>query len=80
MLGKLIEAEDSMDFMEKFNEYPRRFLAQRCSNKRGGYVTVAEYGEGRKHDAVMLIEGCYMGRRDFRASWDVQLLWRMRRF
>lgn len=57
MLGKLIEAEDSMDFMEKFNEYPRRFLVQRCSNKRDGYVTVAEYGKGRKHDAVMLIEG-----------------------
>lgn len=57
MFSRLIEAEENRDFTENFNEYPHAFLAQRCSNKRGRYMAVAEYKEGRKRDAVILPEG-----------------------
>lgn len=43
MLGRLIMAEIGRDFTEKFNESSWAFLAQRCSNKQGRYVAVAEY-------------------------------------
>lgn len=42
---------------QKINEASRGFLTQRCSNKAGRYVAIAEYSGGRRKGVVMIPEG-----------------------
>ncbi|KAB1222897.1 hypothetical protein CJ030_MR2G013613 [Morella rubra] len=57
MFSKLVEIKDSRDFSERFNEPPRAYLDQLCSNQCGRYVALAEFGDRRRRGAVMIPEG-----------------------
>lgn len=57
LFGKLVELIVARDFSERFNEPLRLFLAQRCSNKCGRYVALAEFGKKRRRGAVMISKG-----------------------
>lgn len=43
--------------MLKFNEASRVFLAQRCGNKAGRYVSIVEYGEGCRRRVITVPKG-----------------------
>lgn len=52
-------------------------MAQRCSNKCGRYVVIAEYGEGRWKGMAMVPEGMLGGgwKKLARMSGDDRLHW-----
>lgn len=45
MVNKLRTTEKTKDFVAKFNESSRAFLAQRCTNSHGRYLMIAQYME-----------------------------------
>lgn len=45
-LASRLQVGDNKEFVVKFNEASRAFLAQRCSNRAGRYVAIAEFGGG----------------------------------
>lgn len=57
LLGKLLMVPGNQDNASKFKEAFHAFLAQRCSNKFGKYVAIAEYSEGCWRGVVMVPEG-----------------------
>ncbi|KAB1210183.1 UBX domain-containing protein 1 [Morella rubra] len=65
MAEKLMAAVGGRSFVSKANDVARAFLAQRCANKAGRYVAIAEFGEGRRRGVVMVPEGkgggCWLG-------------------
>jgi hypothetical protein len=57
MIDKLRMADRREDFVAKFDESSRAFLAQRCANKRGRFLMIAQYGDRRRKGVVMVPEG-----------------------
>ncbi|KAB1215950.1 putative ADP-ribosylation factor GTPase-activating protein AGD8 [Morella rubra] len=57
LASRLQMVDNKKEVVVKFNEASRGFLAQRCSNKAGRYVAVAEFGGGRRKGVVMILEG-----------------------
>lgn len=57
LFGKLVESKESRDLSENFNKLSRTFLAQKCGNKSGRYVALAEFGGRRRQRAVMIPKG-----------------------
>ncbi|KAB1208245.1 hypothetical protein CJ030_MR7G027342 [Morella rubra] len=56
-MASRLQVDVNKEFVIKFNEASRAFIAQRCSNKVGRYVAIAEFGEGRRTEVVMIPEG-----------------------
>lgn len=54
MVDKLRRASKLEDFVSKFNESSRAFLAKRCVNNRNGYLMILQYGEGHRKGVVMV--------------------------
>lgn len=52
-----MDTKEVNNFSKKFNKSSRAFLAQKCSNKNGSYVVLAEFGERRRFGAVMIPKG-----------------------
>lgn len=57
MLDKLRMVDRMEDFVAKFKESSRAFLAQRCANKRGRFLMIAQYRERHRKGVVMVPEG-----------------------
>lgn len=57
LASKLLSADGDKEFVMKFNEGLRGFLAQRCKNKAVRYVAVAEYGERSRRGVIIIPEG-----------------------
>ncbi|KAB1204827.1 hypothetical protein CJ030_MR8G007181 [Morella rubra] len=56
-MASRLQVDIHKEFVVKYNEASRAFLAQRCSNKAGRYVAIAEFGGGRRKGVVMIPEG-----------------------
>lgn len=57
MVDKLRAVSKSEEFVAKFTELPRVFLAQHCANSRSWYLTIAQYRERRRTGVVMVPKG-----------------------
>lgn len=57
MAGKLMAAQGEHSYILKANDMHCAFLAQRCANEAGRYVSIVQYGEGRRRGVIVVPEG-----------------------
>ena len=53
----VLQAGKNLDFTKHLREGSRTFMAQRCSNKHGRFLTVTGYGGGGRRSVVAIPEG-----------------------